>query len=184
MANEPRIITKGSTAKWTESFADYPASEWTLTYYFRGVGAGADVVAVADGDDFEVTISATVSDGFTPGVYKYQAQAVKDTEKFIVSEGALTVKPEFAGSATTAIETRSLNKIILDKIDAMISGSLDKNVQEYTIENRQLKRYTFDELLKLRDKYARLVSQEVENSSENSSSPFLRPRKYRHRKAS
>lgn len=184
--NEPRQIVKGVTAKWTESFADYPASEsWVVTYYFRGIGQGIDVVGVADGDDFDFTISASASAALSSGDYKYQAVAVLSGEKFIVSEGIINVKDSFIGSSvSTTIETRSGNKIILDKIDSMICGSLDKNVQEYTIDNRQLKRYTPTELLMLRDKYARLVAQEVENSSENSSSPFLRPRKFRHWKAS
>jgi len=184
LANEPKTITKGITAKWTESFADYPATEWALNYYFRGVGTGKDVSATADGTDFDVEIPATSTDDFTVGNYKYQAVVSKDDEKYIVSEGIVLIKQGLAAvEVATTVETRSANQIVLDKIRAMISGAVDKNVQEYTINNRQLKHYTLKELMDLEQYYSQKVAQENMNSND-CNSPFLKPRKYRHVKVS
>ena len=38
---EPEKLTAGVTWKWKKTHSDYPASEWTLTYYLRKDGATA-----------------------------------------------------------------------------------------------------------------------------------------------
>jgi len=38
-AYEPEKLTSGVTWKWKKTISDYPASEWTLTYYLRKDGA-------------------------------------------------------------------------------------------------------------------------------------------------
>ncbi len=40
-AYEPEKLTSGVTWKWKKTISDYPASEWTLTYYLRKSGATA-----------------------------------------------------------------------------------------------------------------------------------------------
>ncbi|MDC0065256.1 hypothetical protein OAK15_02230 [Verrucomicrobia bacterium] len=37
-AYEPEKLTAGVTWKWKKTISDYPASEWTLTYYLRKDG--------------------------------------------------------------------------------------------------------------------------------------------------
>ena len=50
-AYEPEKLTSGVTWKWKKTLSDYPASEWTLTYYLRKDGATAtSFSATADGD--------------------------------------------------------------------------------------------------------------------------------------
>lgn len=162
---------------------DYPASDYALTYYFRGTGEGIDAAATVNGEDFDVVISAADTAKLEIGNYKWQAVATKDAEVFLLAEGLVAIKPGLVAVDTlTTHETRSANKIILDKISAMISGSMDKNVQEYTINNRQLKHYTLTELIALEKHYSQKVSQEVANTS-SSNSPFLKSRKFNHLKA-
>jgi hypothetical protein len=51
-------VTAGVTWKWKKTFSDYPASEWTLTYYLRKNGATATSFnATADGDTHLVTVA-------------------------------------------------------------------------------------------------------------------------------
>lgn len=176
----PKEFTRGLTASWTDSFTDYHATEWTLTYYFRGVGAGKDVVATADGSDFLVAMLPSVTDEFTAGTYSFDAVVDDGTDKHLVASGFVTVRVGLATvNVSTTVETRSANQIILDKVRAIISGSLDKNVQEYTINNRQLKHYTLKELVELEKHYAQKVAQEYEDGT-GRKSPFLRPRAYYH----
>ena len=55
---EPEKVTAGVTWKWKKTFSDYPASEWTLTYYLRKNGATATSFnATADGDTHLVTVA-------------------------------------------------------------------------------------------------------------------------------
>ena len=48
-AYEPEKLTSGVTWKWKKTISDYPASEWTLTYYLRK--DGATVLKVVDSQD-------------------------------------------------------------------------------------------------------------------------------------
>ena len=48
-AYEPEKLTAGVTWKWKKTLSDYPASEWTLTYYLRK--DGATVLKVVDSQD-------------------------------------------------------------------------------------------------------------------------------------
>ena len=58
-AYEPEKLTSGVTWKWKKTISDYPASEWTLTYYLRKDGATAtSFSATADGDTHLVTVAA------------------------------------------------------------------------------------------------------------------------------
>ena len=176
----PKEITRGLTATWKDSFADYSAATWTLTYHFRGASAGKDVVATADGADFVVNMLPAMTDDFAAGVYSFDAVVDDGTNKFLVASGFVNVRAGLSLVATNVpVETRTANQIILDKVRAMTSGSMDKNVQEYTINNRQLKHYTLTDLIELEKYYAQKVAQEFENA-EGRKSPFLRPRAYYH----
>jgi hypothetical protein len=65
-AYEPEKLTSGVTWKWKKIVSDYPASEWTLTYYLRKDGATTTSFnATADGDTHLVTVAASS----TAGVY-------------------------------------------------------------------------------------------------------------------
>ena len=69
-AYEPEKLTSGVTWKWKKTISDYPASEWTLTYYLRKDGATAtSFSATADGDTHLVTVAAATIAGYAAGVY-------------------------------------------------------------------------------------------------------------------
>ena len=44
---EPEKLTAGMTWKWNKTISDYPATEWTLTYYLRINGPTAPEKIVA-----------------------------------------------------------------------------------------------------------------------------------------
>ena len=67
-AYEPEKLTSGVTWKWKKTISDYPASEWTLTYYLRKDGATAtSFSATADGDTHLVTVTAATTAATTAG---------------------------------------------------------------------------------------------------------------------
>ena len=69
-AYEPEKLTSEVTWKWKKTLSDYPASEWTLTYYLRKDGGTAtSFSAAADGDTHLVTVAATTTTGYAAGVY-------------------------------------------------------------------------------------------------------------------
>ena len=67
-AYEPEKLTSGVTWKWKKTISDYPASEWTLTYYLRKDGATAtSFSAAADGDSYLVTVAAATTAAYAAG---------------------------------------------------------------------------------------------------------------------
>ena len=56
--SEPDSLRIGDTWQWRrEDLFDYPASAWTLIYYFRNATSHFDVTASADGSYFAVTVA-------------------------------------------------------------------------------------------------------------------------------
>lgn len=168
----PNPITLGETLEWEKDFNDFPADEWTVTYYFRGAGTGIDVAGTADGTTHVFTVAATTTANMAAGRYDYQAVAVNGTEKHIVDEGLVTVRPSLAALTTgTTYDGRSTAKKILDAIDALMQGKAALDQQKYLIatgvpgftSQREAERIQPTELLELRKYYAALVVAENRN---------------------
>lgn len=158
---EPREIVIGETLRWSRELGDYPASEYSLTYHFRGAGKGFDAAASADGDAFAVTVTAATTAEMTAGNYFWQAVAEKGGEKFVVARGeAKAVAGLASADADAAFDGRSEAKKTLDAIDAMLAGKATLDQQEYTIADRSLRRIPVPELLQLRRELARRVARE------------------------
>ena len=80
---EPEKLTAGVTWKWKKTISDYPASEWTLTYYLRKSGVTAtSFSAAADGDSYLVTVAAATTAAYASGIYDFIGWVIKGTEKF------------------------------------------------------------------------------------------------------
>jgi hypothetical protein len=171
---EPREITIGETLNWTKALDDFPASEWALTYYFRGAGPGFDATAVANGDTHTVTIAATTTASLVAGVYYWQAWASKGPEKHVTASGQTTVKQGLAGvEASTTVDERSKVKKILDAIDDLIAGRAVKDVHMYMIGNRQLMHIPATDLLSWRKYYAVLYAKERQRAKAKKGRPFF-----------
>jgi hypothetical protein len=55
---------------------------------------------------------------------------------------------------------------IVDKIDTYIGGSMDADaVQSYMIAGRSIERYSLDELMRLRDKYAVIAARAADGTN-------------------
>ena len=95
---EPTEFYKADTVKWkrTDIAADYPATTWTLTYYFISVSDEFTVVAVADGSNFSIVIPNTTTDDYTEGDYYWTAKATNGSETHTIGSGQCVVKPDLA----------------------------------------------------------------------------------------
>lgn len=156
---EPKNFTAGDTVKWTKSVADYPASAgWALSYAFINAAAKFTASGVANGADFDVTISATTSASITAGDYYWEAYVTKASERFKVGSGTVKVKPNLA--TATTLDARSHAKKTLDAIEAVIEGRATVDQQEYQIGNRSLKRMPIADLIVFAEKYRAMVRAE------------------------
>lgn len=100
--------------------SDYPASAWTLKYYFRNAAAYFDVTATADGDYFAVSVAKATTAGYTAGDYDWIAVVESATERFQVDEGRFELKPNL--SAAAAFDGRSFARTLLDAVEAALSA--------------------------------------------------------------
>lgn len=158
----PSKFTKGITLKWTESLPDYPASTWTLKYVFANPNGKKEITAVADGDDYQITVPFTTTSTFDTGRYDWQA-FVDDggAERYCVGSGTTEVIEDFA--VVTGFDGRSQLRQIVDAINAYLLGDATKQQQKVRYADREIWSYDRADLILLRDKLMReLVHEENE----------------------
>ena len=160
--NEPTELRAGLTWQWRrEDLTDYPASQWTLTYWFkqRGTGGGNfSKAAVPDGDHFAVTIDATTSATYAAGDWTWTAIVTKGTEAFEVDRDALTILPRY--DQPVALDDRSHARKVLAALEAVIEKKATRDQMSYAIGGRQLSRMKPEEILMWREKYKGYVADE------------------------
>ena len=127
---EPTELRAGDTWTWTREdlASDYPATGWTLTYYFRNSAAYFTVVATADGNFFDVAVAKATTAGYTAGDYAWVAVVTSATERFEVDRGNLKLLPDYSASA--ALDYRTFAAKLLAAVESELtsrgsSGSLD-----------------------------------------------------------
>lgn len=163
---EPTTVTAGDRLQWKRTdLSDFPADEWTLTYYLRGNKAGAqqDVEATADGDEFEIDVAPSVSAAWVADVYYWSAFVEKndETDRKLIGQGRLVVK-ENPVDVVQPTDGRSHARRTLEAIEAVIEQRATTDQQRYVLQavGRSVDRMPIADLLKFRDYYAGLVAQE------------------------
>lgn len=168
--NIPSEIRAGDTIQWRDvEGADnlgnvISSASWTLTYYLRTNTAseGATVVGTAYGTGWEFTIPSGTSTGFDAGQWYWQALATSGSNKITLGAGQLKVLASlsYAGSPG-AVDGRTQAQKDLDAVQAAIRAiTAGGVVKEYTIGNRNLKKYDMADLLQLESKLKAEVKRE------------------------
>jgi hypothetical protein len=160
----PDTIVSGSTIQWSHTNADYaPDDGWTIKYGFSDGTTQKQVVGTDNGlGGFDLVLNApgggAPENDFAKGTWRWQAWATHtDGTRCAIQSGQVEVLPDLLNAPGDA---RSPAEIILDKIGAMLSGSMDKNVLNFTIADRSLSRYSHVELIDLQKHYMGIVARE------------------------
>ncbi len=164
--NEPETFTQGDTVQWTESFEDYPASNFTLTYVATGPSnSNITITATANGDDYVVTMTPTISGAFDPpGLYSwYRYVTDGQNNRYTNGHGEFNVLADPTKIAPGQ-DQRDHYRIVLDAINAVIEGRATQAEEEFSIAGRSLRRTPLKDLLGFKLQYERLLaaSQEQE----------------------
>ena len=161
---EPTEVVVGDFLQWKRSdiVADYPTDEYTATYVARITAGGSDEIQLTmTGHDtyYLATVTSATSADFAVGEYHWQLEIVQDSSgnRIVVDLGDFRA---IADLDTNQADPRTHAQITLDKIESLIEGKADNDAQEYSIAGRQLKKYSFNELLDLREYYRREVAKE------------------------
>lgn len=167
--NEPKRHRAGLTWEWEREFPDYPASVWTLNYWFKKTGAtGANfsITATADGDKFAISSAASTTAALTAGDYTWVAIVTSGSEAFEVDAGTFELLARY--DAAGNLDDRSHAVKTLEAIEAVIERRASLDQQSYQIGGRSLQRTPLAELLKLRDKYrAEVYAEELAENARN-----------------
>ena len=156
--NVPPKFRAGDTTKWTVNYSDYPASTWSLIYYFkRPSEPTVEVRATASGDDFAVTISAQDSTQFKPGRWQWHARAEKQSEGAIVAQsGSVDVLPD--PSAMDIKDSFAVKALAL--VEASLAGDLVTAQESISIAGVDITKMGISERFDLRDRLKAEVSRE------------------------
>jgi hypothetical protein len=176
---EPDELSPGDTAEWRKALSDYRAGDgWALTYYFRNAsGTGFDVVGVADGDAWEMSVEVPAN--VTPGRIDWEAWATKGAEKQRVGRGKATVAQSLkALAANAACDGRTQAERDLDAVRAALVPTTAAGVQEYEIggagTNRRVRYFSKAELLELETRLAQRVNRERRRANRRKGAPFFK----------
>lgn len=161
--NEPPEARAGLTWQWRREdlAADYPASTWTLTYYFKktgSTGANFSIAASADGDNHAVNVAAATTAAYTAGDYTWAAIVTAGSEVYEIDRGRLKLLAKYNAAAN--VDDRSHARKTLEAIEAVLESRATKDQEEYTIGTRSLKRTPLKELIEFRDYYRGQVAME------------------------
>lgn len=159
---EPKSFIQGERLQWTRRFDNLTDGDgWTLKYYFRGAGSGFDAVAAIAGYDFVVTVPTATTAAMAVGKYAWQLFAEKAGERELLDAGTVEVK---AGLAAVGVgetfDALTQAEKDLAAVRAMLSGKATKDVQEYSISNRQLRHILIPDLLALEKRLVFRVQKE------------------------
>jgi hypothetical protein len=171
----PSAITAGDTLLFRIDNSSYPATEWLLSYSFRGDHLSRiDFFAQADGSNHVVNVSAidtgTWMDGIYKGVGKF-SNILDPSQVITIWQGTLQVKIDL--SAESEIDTRSWAKKCLDSVEQVLSGKATKDVLNSTIAGQSIGRMTPDQLFALRDRFFTLYQQELAQECANQKKPQM-----------
>lgn len=132
----------------------YLSPTWTLHVRLTSASNYYDLTAEADGaGGFEIDIPAATTADYSAGPYSWLAYVTNDSnERYSLQTGSIEVLPDLA-VATQGVDTRSRNKRILDAIEALIEGRAASDVEEYSINGRDVRKMSLDSLLRWREYY-------------------------------
>lgn len=153
LSDIPEKMVAGESASWKYANSDFPASSgWSLVYSLINAAGKITITSTADGSDHLVEVASGKSANYAVGEYDWQAHVSNGTERYKVAEGVIEITPDF--EAQSAYDTRSHAKKVLDALEASIEGRASKTQLSHTIAGVQIQHMTFDELLRMRNKYA------------------------------
>lgn len=152
LTKEPNLIYAGDTLKFTKSLSDYPATIWTLKYFFLKSGVQITFTASASGNNYIIEIAASTTAAWKVGTYNWIAYVSTLTERHQVGTGTVEIKPNLE-ALTTGYDARSHVKKVLDAIEALLEGRATADVMSYAIAGISISKMTPEELIKWRDIY-------------------------------
>jgi hypothetical protein len=162
---EPLEVVVGDFIQWrrTDIGSDYPNDEYTATYVARLTGGGAAEIQIqgtAYNTDYLFSVPSATSASFTPGVYYWQLEMLRDSdsERGVIERGSFKIDVDL--DADNA-DPRSHAAIMVDKIESVLQNRADSDVANYSINGRSLVKLSIDDLIRWRNYYRAELAMET-----------------------
>ncbi len=156
---EPERLIAGDTWHWLKALGDFPpGAGWELSYSFRGPGVllDADVDVTPGVSTYDVQVDAKKTALLKPGTYKWAAYVTNvGGERYTAARGVVTVEMDL--SQATAGDALSHAEQALPIIEAVLSGRITADMQQYQIAGRLVTKIPVMELYELRSRYRREI---------------------------
>lgn len=157
MLNIPKTIKAGVNFSASVVLPAYD-SGWEVLLYLRGPSS-VDLTAAQNGSEFTFSAPASVTANWTAGGYLYSVRATNGADVVELESCQLTVLPDMT-ALPPGTDTRTENQKVLEAIEAVIAKRATMDQERYRINNRELYRTPIGDLLKLKNHYKQLVSDE------------------------
>lgn len=155
----PTTINAGDTLCFTDTFVDYPATTYTLTYRLVGSNGSYTFTASASGSSYEVDVAAATTAAWAAGTYQATGTVSDGSDRFTVVSKTVEIEPDYSVMSSST-DIRTHEEKTLDAINAVIENRATADHNSYTIAGRTISKMTVEELLRLRNEYRYLVNKQ------------------------
>lgn len=144
---EPPSLTAGYWIGWRREL-DYDDAVFRLEYRFWNSGHIGTLVGTQDGDYWLFEASGTFTEAFHTDKYRWDLIVVRlsDDEEFLHSTGYIQAYATPAARVSHA-------ETMVEKIESILSGRADSDVESYSIKNRSITKMSVKELVEWRNYY-------------------------------
>ena len=159
LAKIPTSITVGDSVAWRVGLNEYPASAgWEISYILLNKDGKITISASADGDGHFVSLRSSETRGYAPGHYRYTVLATLDGDRVTIGSGSIGILPD--PLALESYDGRSYAEKTLEAIEAVIANKATNDQLQYSVGGMSLARYTWDDLMKMRNSFRSEVANE------------------------
>lgn len=155
VVGEPASVIAGDFISWKRAdLADQITAGYVLRYVARFGASGSTTVtfdAVVAGDTYLVERTGAQTAVWQAGRWYWEAFLVRpDNERVRITHGQWDVGLNLAGST---VDPRSHAEVMLKKIESVLEGRADSDVENYSIASRSITKMSVEELLSWRNYY-------------------------------
>ena len=154
----PRQHTAGDSLSWRVEHPGYrPADGWEVIAYLIGPVVKS-LPGEADGEGWTFTAKPSDLENLEPGPYRVRITWTKDNgdTRDTIEDGSLKVLAD----PTQVTDGRSHARRALEAIEATLEGKATSGTLDMRLNDRQVRSFSVEELLKLRDRYRAEVAAE------------------------
>lgn len=144
---EPASLTAGYWVGWRREL-DYDTTVFRLEYRFYNAGHQGTLVGTQSGDYWLFEANAAFTEDFHTERYRWDLVVVRrsDNEEFLHSTG-------FIQAYATPAARISHAETMVQKIESILHGRADSDVESYSIKNRSITKMSVKELIEWRNYY-------------------------------